>query len=164
MRSCRPRAWSMITSRLVSDSARSEEPASGDGHSELVELMIRAGGSMVDAGSAHPPIVDLDPNLLLGPALLLLGVIRVGLFVRLGARRLHQSPRPQPPLLHHVDLGSKQGDLGSEIDPGKEPDHDRERTVGLARTLQLVAHVVAAQDLKDGPCNGADDRPRPDVG
>src|SRR5205823_8064021 len=87
MRSCRPRAWSMITSRLVSDTARSEEPGSGDGHSELVEPMIRAGGSMVDAGSAHPPIVDLDPNLLLGPALLLLGVIRVGLFVRLRERR-----------------------------------------------------------------------------
>src|SRR5437588_2172988 len=40
-----------------------------------------------------------------------------------------QAPRPQPVGPHHVDLDGAEGELGLQVEPGDEPEHDRERAV-----------------------------------
>ena len=78
-----------------------------------------------------------------------------------GGRLLEEkrkTSRPETPGGNDVCLGSKEHDVGSQINPGEEPDDEGEGAVGVARALDHVADVVAAQRLQELVEDGGADR------
>src|SRR5581483_2891631 len=129
--------WRPMKPSLTARSTFAAEPSlAGSG---LLFVSLLGGGK-----------VDADGFVL--AALLDLAALGEGAFVRSRRGLLdHQreAARPEPPRCDDVRLGGEQGDVRGEVEPGEQPDHERERAVDVARILQDVADVVAAERLQD---------------
>src|SRR5579884_94503 len=110
---------------------------------------VRAGIPRSCLGLLQSWEVDADRFVL--AALLDLAALSEGAFVGLGGRLLHherEAARPESPSRDHVSFGGEQGDVGGEIDPREQPDHEAEGAVDVAGVLERVPDVVAPQCLQ----------------
>ncbi len=91
---------------------------------------------------------ELDVDGFLGAALFLFGEVDEGTLVGFGERRLQDAAGPQPAGAHDIDLGAVQRDLGAQVPPRHQPEHNREESVHLLGVLEVVADQVPAGRLQ----------------
>src|SRR6478672_4672408 len=109
------------------------------------------GGASVGVASVGFWSGEVDAHRLVLAALLDLAALGERALVSLGRRLLdheREATRPESPSRDDVCLGSEQGDVGGEVDPGKQTDHEAEGAVDVAGVLEHVSDVVAAEGLQ----------------
>src|SRR5258708_5780152 len=94
----------------------------------------------------------------LGPQESCLGVHPISPHVGLRERRRHERPRPQAACPHHVEFHNVQGDLGLQVKPREQSEHDAEYAV---RGVGGVMDDSPADQLQYLPGDSGEDCAQP---